>query len=106
MAIQTLQKIIQLENELYQAEQMEHEKISAWVQKQQEEIEQNHADQLENLELNRTTFRERTIADAQAKSKNIINESKEKANCLDNINDSFLKKSLQKLIPLISGHGS
>ena len=106
MAIQSLQKILQLENELYQSEQLEQGKISIWLQKQQEEIEQNHEQQLENLELKRKKFREKTIADAKAKSKTIINEAQEQTNCIDNLDDISLKKALQKFLPLISGHGS
>ena len=106
MAIQSLHKIIQLENKLFQEEQLEQEKISVWIKEQQVEIEKKYASKRIELELKNKQYSEQIESDAKEKASEILSNSKKKAELLDNIDDEFLKKALSRLLKLISGVGS
>lgn len=103
MTIQSLQKIIQLETELCRNEQLEQEKNSAWIEKQQVEIARYYEKQLADFELKRKEFNEEIRADAEAKANEIKTSATNKAKYLEKLENAFLKKSLQKILPLIIG---
>ena len=106
MAIQSLHKIIQLENELYQKEQLEQQKLSAWIEKEQVEMDQYFASQRAELDLQNKQFHEKIEVDSKVKANTILITAKEKAESLNRIDDAFLKHSLTKIFAHISGKRS
>ena len=106
MAIQSLQKIIQLENELCRNEELAQEKISTWIKEQQAEIAKDYDQQVAKLELKRKKIQEKVKADAEAKADAILSEATKKAEYLEKLDTAFLKKSLHNILPLIKGQDS
>ena len=104
MTIQSLQKIIQLEEELYRKEQLEQDKITAWIKEQQAAVEQNYEQRLAELDHTQKEFREKARSSATADAGKIISKAKANVNFLETLDDAFLEKSLQKYLPLIFGN--
>lgn len=103
MTIQSLQKIIRLERELYAAEQDEEEKASSWLKEQQGEILLQHEKQLAALEEKISAAKTRATEDARAKASSVIRETQTRAACIDGLEDSALRRLLEKSLQYIVG---
>jgi hypothetical protein len=103
MTLQSLQKIISLENELYAAEQVEQEKASAWLQEQQEEILRQHGMELAALEEKKAEVRARAADEANQKADEMVHGARDRAGFLDRLEDSVLRQHLEKTLKFIVG---
>lgn len=103
MTIQSLQKIISLEQELYAAEQAEQEKASAWLAEQQAEILRHYESNLASLEGKISAVKKQAAADATTKAAALIREAKARSDDMDGLEDSVLRVLLQKTLAYIVG---
>ena len=103
MTIESLQNILQVENELYHKEQLEVKKISAWVQEQQSDIQLQYEEKIAELKKRKRENQEQAIAVAEAKAAEILSLSKKKSEYLDTLGEDRLRASLHKSLPLIIG---
>lgn len=103
MTIQSLQKIIRLERELYAAEQAEQEKASRWLKEQEAEILRQHEKQLAALEEKISEVKTRATEDATTKASSLIREAQARAESIDGVEDSGLRRLVEKSLRYIVG---
>lgn len=103
MTIQSLQKIIRLERELYAAEQAEQEKASLWLKEQEAEILRQHEKQLAALDEKISEVKTQATEDATAKASSLIREAQARAECIDGVEDSGLRRLVEKNLHSIVG---
>jgi len=103
MTIQSLQKIIRFERELYAAEQVEQEKASLWLKEQEAEILRQHEKQMAALEEKISKVKSQATDDATAKASSLIGEAQARAECLDGVEDSGLRRLVEKSLHYIVG---
>ena len=106
MTIESLQKIIALEEELNAAEQAEQEKVSLWLKEQQDEILQRHAAELTALTEKKTEAAKQAEEEAEKKAAAIVQEAKARAEGLDRLDDAVLRRHLKNILKHITGQGS
>ena len=94
MTMQSLQKIINLENELYAAEQAEADKAAQWLKQQQEDIHQEHEQRLVDLEQKIRKVREQAEEDAKQNAAEMVQMAKDRADFIVGIADSELRNLL------------
>jgi flagellar biosynthesis/type III secretory pathway protein FliH len=103
MTIQSLQKIIRLERELYAAEQAEQEKAFLWLKEQETEILRQHEKRLAALEEKISEAKAQATEDATAKASSLIREAQARAECMDGVEESGLRRLVEKSLRYIVG---
>lgn len=94
MSIESLQKIIHLEEELLTAELAEQEKAEIWLKEQQDLIAKKHDEELSALEARIQEFNARAAEEARLKADKIVSESKQNAKKIQDIDDAMLRNHL------------
>lgn len=103
MSLESLHKIIRLEEELLATEQGEQEKADIWVQKQLDSIIKKHADEISFLNNQIEEDKKSAAEEASRRAKDIILAAEEKAVQLKCIDDDALRQILLKNLNIIVG---
>lgn len=103
MTIQSLQKIILLEEELLSAEKVEQEKAELWLKEKQDAILKKHQEELTALDIQVGENRTRAAEDAKQKATDRVRKAEKKAEWLLNIHDDDLQKYLVENLKFIIG---
>jgi len=103
VTLQSLQKIISLEDELYQAEQAEQDKAVTWLQEQEAEILRHCEAQLKTLDEKKEEARARAAEQAREKATALLQKAQLLADSLDRLDDAELLSHLNTIRAFITG---
>ncbi|MCL7486811.1 MAG: hypothetical protein M8357_01380 [Desulfobulbaceae bacterium] len=103
MTIESLRKIISLEEELYAAEQAEQERAGLRLKEQQEEILRRHGEELAALAEKKTRAAKQAAEEAGQKAAAIVQEAKARAKAMDRLDDAALRHHLATVLKYIAG---
>jgi len=106
MAIQSLQKIISLENELSAAEEAERQKVALWLKEQEAEILRRYGEDLAALEGERRAARGDAENTAKKQAAALLQQAQKRAALYDGLDDSDLQNALKDIRHFVSGQGS
>lgn len=105
MTTQSLQNIIQIENELHAKEQAEQEKVANWLQEKEESLAAEHQARLDELAGKKEKVKEQARKEAEKKASDIIKKAQERAAVLDGLDDDTLCRYLEKhFLSIITGN--
>ncbi len=101
MTIQSLQKIISLEEELFAAEQAEREETELWLKDQCAEILRYHDDELSSIKEKQEKETKRFIVKANKEASARLQVASDRALYVDRLDDAVLTQYLVKILKII-----
>ena len=103
MTIQSLQKIISLEEELFAAEQAEREKAALWLKAESVEILRLHNEELLALEEKQEKHKKKFVVKANQEASARLRAASASALDVDGLTDELLAPYVVKILKIITG---
>ena len=103
MTIQSLQKIISLEEELFAAEQAERDKAALWLKAECAEILRQHSEELLALEEKQEKHKKQFVAKVNQEATARLRAASANALHVDGLDDEVLAPYVVKILKIING---
>jgi len=103
VTIQSLHKIISLEEELFAAEQAERERATLWLKAQCAEILRQHDDELSAIEEKQEKFKKQSVIKANQEASARLQAASANALHVGGLDDEVLIPYVVKILKIITG---